>query len=1705
MPFITRCVEPKFLSRKPLDNSVKDDLEAVTNATLVEALKQLACLVVFADEIFQDLTSQVKVIQSRTEKLKSTIGRVDQVVSKLNAKEVAVPVGTLDDFARIRHHYVSSHPLDKNVFVGSTRPEVVRRLYRAAVVTPVCLMRQIDPYRQDGRRCSKYFMCLPFFKDVKVNFDVEIEMRRPASLNGARDWLSDDDTLDSIILGTQFSETDGSSGDASSLQLVSAVDDDVLRQLPTPEEKTYVLSLKYPYKDVPIDVTGYGFRRMTTLRKSFLQHIESIAKRKKRGKRRNTVTGGVGGEDVAAALDEANKKNVQRSTAGTQTGDVDGSEGESKSSRKKKAASQKKQSDKTTNGDGRDDGRKDEAKEKENSSGFRWFQRKARNRNSIIGGIGLYEELDRVKKWRRGASTSPVPATVSEDDGTPSKSSTGGGTATVRTGGPGRAHAKNRISLPISTTSQTLAVAVKLRENSARGGGPGKEDGGQSSSGNWSASSSTRTSMESEEPVRTTVSPDPLNRTGSQTSLDKDSALSDGMTPNDERWRDPNNGYPSDGSSARKSYPRFYKRSTKTDTARWLRSLEEEGALGRSASETTDAASSTGTLTPKFRRRTRSPFDVHPIFVDDGESSEFSVDTDGYYTSMHTDSGLRPLPIRSRQEVGSTLSKLSDVHERGSSSSLCSLGSSSKNSSSSKKATSSNDTSNKDSSDRPSDAPAAVAVTSKKVPPPPPPRTSTLSACSDVERGRREDSPTQSASSVEMDKDSTSNSVTSSVYRSDGAPSAAPSDSEVETGEKLKRKTAIDAGRIPSLCVVTPNQSDDEEDVKGEIESDVLRAAVEVIDAIAKVERDDVHTSPTPPPSSWSIRPSSADSADRTPSDYRTLPKSFARNAASCPPFTHTWPRRPHPLVYRPETISVADRKTSTGGVPASHSLPPKSLLGMSTFAPSNSRSSPRSSPTGCPEDSVSGNDGPASGRPGARVTLDSSGRVIRSTGSLPRRSHPASPTGSATQDRNQPIRTASGAPVRQGAYVRLDPSGSITSPSPDRSLPMREASVSPSPFDEPRLYHSHTLPRWKPSHRDVPVAVGPGARTFPPYDRAGTIPRRWNHFGFLRREASLPTGAPQPPPPPPSSSSLSEPFDSSKSGAYVRLDGHPTHLEPGTPSKAIAHSSPLPSPSRDSSVTTSARYAHGAVRSPTPALSIAASHVGPSRIPVPSFAATPMTRGPTNALPPYYRPMEPDGTKPNPLGYSVDPHGQRGLPTRMPPPSYGVHSTMAAPVDPRSGPFVAPPRDGTSPPKVTVSPSAGGPRYPWNGSSHPLSQLVAGVTTRGPVSPTTMAAVTPPHHFKPPSPQWQRSPPMQGSSATTQRAQTFAGDPTSRWKSPSSMTPSPNARLTTPSPIGRPTTAVPLPSSVHVIPSTPPSTRWASSTPNDEGRDEPKSPEDVGRDPRTPKSTMSTDDLFSIIHQSKKRMNVKSDLERSLSPPSSRSSSPAFSVSSLKSVASTRGRLPETGVLSPRSRSPLCLPGDRRSWAGDPSFSLLSPASAPLPPPTTVPPPGDRRSWASDRLGPIRPTSMHDFKLLLLQAGRGVTKEPSDRRRSASELLKSPPPTPSKDASPVRPPGLSSSPTGRSTPPYEGPTSSPHRPSPRMNLLCSRLQAKHVQSRARVGSTALHSRTDILSTPIPEDEYAEEDAGDGAPDSFLLVSPQPPGFHGRSLLLEAA
>lgn len=96
MPFVQRVIEPKYLSKTSLFNAdgkprvLDDELEAVTNNTLSNALRQLASLVLAADDIFTEFTRQLKKVAERSARLKGRIEVLETEVTGFDPKKVAV-------------------------------------------------------------------------------------------------------------------------------------------------------------------------------------------------------------------------------------------------------------------------------------------------------------------------------------------------------------------------------------------------------------------------------------------------------------------------------------------------------------------------------------------------------------------------------------------------------------------------------------------------------------------------------------------------------------------------------------------------------------------------------------------------------------------------------------------------------------------------------------------------------------------------------------------------------------------------------------------------------------------------------------------------------------------------------------------------------------------------------------------------------------------------------------------------------------------------------------------------------------------------------------------------------------------------------------------------------------------------------------------------------------------------------------------------------------------------------------------------------------------------------------------------------------------------------------------------------------------------------------------------------------------------------
>jgi len=89
MPLVLRTVEPKYLSRQVV-TAKDDELEAVTNNTLSNVLRQLASLVLLASEIFEGLAEGLQTVHLRSCSLRTTIDRVETKLAEYNPRTVTV-------------------------------------------------------------------------------------------------------------------------------------------------------------------------------------------------------------------------------------------------------------------------------------------------------------------------------------------------------------------------------------------------------------------------------------------------------------------------------------------------------------------------------------------------------------------------------------------------------------------------------------------------------------------------------------------------------------------------------------------------------------------------------------------------------------------------------------------------------------------------------------------------------------------------------------------------------------------------------------------------------------------------------------------------------------------------------------------------------------------------------------------------------------------------------------------------------------------------------------------------------------------------------------------------------------------------------------------------------------------------------------------------------------------------------------------------------------------------------------------------------------------------------------------------------------------------------------------------------------------------------------------------------------------------------
>ncbi|XP_076290081.1 NHS actin remodeling regulator GUK-holder isoform X2 [Lasioglossum baleicum] len=302
---------------------------------------------------------------------------------------------------------------------------------------------------------------------------------------------------------------------------------------------------------------------------------------------------------------------------------------------------------------------------------------------------------------------------------------------------------KSIASIPVSVPTTEKQPSVKLRESAVqrreRRKGSNRDDPPHSSSGNWSASSeSGRASIGSE---TTTTTHQPRSTTTASIGT----------------------------SSTSLSHVRRFK--------------------GRDTSASSSVTSE-GTLTPDIIQ------DIAVVpFSDDGEtSSVYSCDTEGYYTSFHVDSGLKTLREEETVPQSSSSTRTNDVSSDPTSPTveneyeLFGRGSTSTTTSS------------------------AGTVCTALLAPPPPERKSSLTVVAMVhgQNQNGDESPDSGHNTSSSPVESASSPACTGRSCSEFEYSESSDLEGCERIERIRSKTAINTSRIPSMCVITPPGSDDE-------------------------------------------------------------------------------------------------------------------------------------------------------------------------------------------------------------------------------------------------------------------------------------------------------------------------------------------------------------------------------------------------------------------------------------------------------------------------------------------------------------------------------------------------------------------------------------------------------------------------------------------------------------------------------------------------------------------------------------------------------------------------------------------------------------------------------------------------------------------------------------------------------------------------------
>ncbi|XP_052629815.1 actin remodeling regulator NHS isoform X2 [Harpia harpyja] len=261
------------------------DLCSVSNVALSRILRQLSDVARHACTLFQEVEADIQGTHRRVRALHGRIAGLQGAVRGLDPKQEAVPVSNLDAESKLSVYYQAPWNQQRNIFLPSTRPPCVEELHHHAKQHLRALHRE---HRNRGDN-----------REQKVQGPITVVAPPfppfPAICSQKRQAIKDRHLLPSHP--PEDEDTDVMLGQRPKNpihNIPSTLDKQTnwskALPLPTPEEKMKQDAQVISSCIIPINVTGVGFDREASIRCS-LVHSQSVLQRRRKLRRRKTISG----------------------------------------------------------------------------------------------------------------------------------------------------------------------------------------------------------------------------------------------------------------------------------------------------------------------------------------------------------------------------------------------------------------------------------------------------------------------------------------------------------------------------------------------------------------------------------------------------------------------------------------------------------------------------------------------------------------------------------------------------------------------------------------------------------------------------------------------------------------------------------------------------------------------------------------------------------------------------------------------------------------------------------------------------------------------------------------------------------------------------------------------------------------------------------------------------------------------------------------------------------------------------------------------------------------------------------------------------------------------------------------------------------------------------------------------------------------------